>query len=453
MYGRVSALMGRGDDLTSPALQEHVVRDYCERRGYEAILWLCDVDMTGTQWSRRQVERAVVMIEAGEADVIVVPRWSRFTRNLGDYVRQTARIEAAGGRVESVQEETDPATAAGLLQRDLFAILAQWESRVKGEVWKETHERRRRAGLPHDGRARLGYQLVDGCYVPHPVEGPIVASLYRRYLAGAGMASLADWLTKRGINSSRAGKQWTGCGIQNFMTSGFAAGLIRVGDDHLPGAQKPLISTTTWDRFCAERGSRHPKRPRLLTPSTALAGLVYCGNCGHRTPLRARSSARGRIPAYIYLCEGRTCDNQMWITRHVLESQIKAWIEQQATAPEPVNTAPQTNRLDLERQLLRIDAGRVKNRVDHAIGDYGVAMRNRVEATLKARHTEIQRLIDRNAANPAAVVSAEGVREIGTHWDQWSPQQLNDALRLVIGRITVLRLPGARQRSITVDPI
>jgi site-specific DNA recombinase len=85
------------------------------------------------------------MIEAGEADVIVVPRWSRFTRNLRDYVMQTARIESAGGRVESAQEETDPATSAGLLQRDLFAILAQWESRKIGEAWRETHQRRRRA--------------------------------------------------------------------------------------------------------------------------------------------------------------------------------------------------------------------------------------------------------------------------------------------------------------------
>lgn len=63
LYGRVSAVMGRGDELTSPELQERVVRSYCERLGYEPLLWLCDVDRTGTEWSRRQVEEAVRMIE------------------------------------------------------------------------------------------------------------------------------------------------------------------------------------------------------------------------------------------------------------------------------------------------------------------------------------------------------------------------------------------------------
>src|ERR1700742_1126759 len=164
LYGRVSAVMGRGEELTSPELQEHVVRNYCQRHAYEPVEWLCDVDLSGRSWSRRQTERAVRMIEAHEADVIVVPRWSRFTRNLRDYVMHTARVEAAGGRVESALEETDPATAAGLLQRDLFAILAQWESRKIGEQWKETHQRRLREGLPHRMAPRTGYRIVKGRY-------------------------------------------------------------------------------------------------------------------------------------------------------------------------------------------------------------------------------------------------------------------------------------------------
>jgi hypothetical protein len=126
LYGRVSAVMGRGDGLTSPELQKRVTRDYASRRGYDAISWVCDVDRTGNSWSRRQVEQAVKTIEAGDAEVIVVPRWSRFTRNLRDYVIQIARIEAAGGWLESAQEETDPTTAAGLFQRDLFVV--HWRS-------------------------------------------------------------------------------------------------------------------------------------------------------------------------------------------------------------------------------------------------------------------------------------------------------------------------------------
>jgi site-specific DNA recombinase len=391
------------------------------------------------------------MIEAGEADVIVVPRWSRFTRNLRDYVMQTARIESAGGRVESAQEETDPATSAGLLQRDLFAILAQWESRKIGEAWRETHQRRRRAGLPHDGRARLGYQLVDGHYVPHPVEGPIVASLYQRYLAGAGTAALAEWLTETGISSSRAGKQWTGCGVRGFMTSGFAAGLIRVGGGHLPGAQKALISHRTWERFCTERTARYPKRPGLPAPATALAGLVYCGNCGHRTRLRARSSKYGGVSAYIYLCEGRTCENKMWITRHVLEAEVKVWFQRQATGPQLAGAVPQSDRSELERQLARIDAGLLKNRVEYAMGEYGIAMRNRVEGTLMGRQTEVYDHMRRPQTTLQTAGAKTASLEIAARWDGWSPERLNEALCLFIKRVVVVRLPGRSQRNISIE--
>ena len=241
--------MGRGDDLTSPELQEHVARDYCARRGYEPVQWLCDVDQTGRSWSRRQVEQAVRMVEAHEVDVIVVPRWSRFTRNLRDYVMQTARVEAAGGRVESALEETDPATAAGLLQRDLFAILAQWESRKIGEQWKETHQRRIREGLPHHMGPRLGYRIVKGRYRRHPTEGPIVTELYARYVDGSGVVALTHWLAEQGVLSRVTGQRWSPRGLQLMMASGFPAGLLHVGDGHLPGAHSALISQEVWEGY------------------------------------------------------------------------------------------------------------------------------------------------------------------------------------------------------------
>lgn len=109
--------------------------------------------------------------------------------------------------MESALEETDPATATGLLQRDLFAILAHWESRKIGEQWKETHQRRIREGLPHHMSPRLGYRIVKGRYRRHPIEGPIVTELCHRYLDGNGIVTLTHWLAEQGI-LSRVTQQW-----------------------------------------------------------------------------------------------------------------------------------------------------------------------------------------------------------------------------------------------------
>jgi site-specific DNA recombinase len=458
LYGRVSAVMGRGEDLTSPELQERVVRDYAERRAYEVVDWLCDVDMTGKEWSRRQVEHAVRMIEANEADVIVVPRWSRFTRNLRDYVIQVARIEAAGGRVESAQEDIDPATSAGLLQRDLFAILAQWESRKIGEAWKETHERRIRAGLPHNFAPRLGYQQVAGRYVPDPIQGPLVTSLYRRYLAGSGLQGLADWLLQQGVTSFRTDRAWSTFGLKGTLDSGFAAGLLIVKGEYAPGAQIPLISKTTWERYQALRTSRRiGPRPQVCAPPTALSGLVHCSTCGYLMRISDESMKAGRRRAYLYQCDSRVgCTNRAWITRSRLEAHMKAWFERQASGEQNDELATEfirqsENVIDLQRQLLRLEAGRVKNRVDYVAGEYGAAMRNKVETALNTRLEDVRGRVRHLKRAPTVAATASAAHEIVDHWDQWSPTQKNEALRLVITRINVLRQPGRFQQSISVD--
>lgn len=335
-YGRVSATMGRGEDLTSPELQDTVTADYCRRRGYQSVEWLVDVDRTGRSWSRRQVEHCVRMVEQGLADVIVVPRWSRFTRNLRDYVIQTARIEAAGGRIESALEETDPATAAGLLQRDLFAILAQWESRKLGEQWKETHERRRREGLPHEGFPKLGYSYEGKRYAPDPKTAPVMVDLYQRYVAGQGFEALAIHLERLGMLSPRTGVRWTARGVKYMMDTGFAAGLLHTGgypgpdgkkvpDGYLPGAHEAIVGKRLWQQYLRARARRTTTPPRLLAPTSMLAGLVRCGGCGESMSMR---SDRHAGPGYAYSCRRKECPAQCWVRRAAVELAVEEWLRE-----------------------------------------------------------------------------------------------------------------------------
>lgn len=127
-----------------------------------------------------------------------------------------------------------------------------------------------------------------------------------------------------------------------------------------------------------------------------------------------------------------------------------AWLKQQATAPELSPTVPQTDRLELERQLADIDAGLVKNRVEYDLGEYGIAMRNRVETALLHRQAETRSRVSQRLVITASTVSPNAALNVADHWDDWSAQQRNEALRLLVTKINVLRLPGARQRSITV---
>lgn len=457
MYGRVSAVMGRGDDLTSPELQEHVVRAYCQRRGYQPVVWLCDVDRTGRSWSRRQVEQAVRMVEARDVDLIVVPRWSRFTRNLRDYVIQVARVEAAGGRVESALEETDPATAAGLLQRDLFAILAQWESRKIGEQWKETHQRRWRAGLPHVMQPRLGYQIVDRRYVADPREAPIVVELYARYLGGAGTRPLARWLAGQGIRSKTDPTvPWSHHGIIHSLDSGFAAGLLHVGGQHLPGDHPPIVDVATWEAYRVARRTRVHRPPRYVTATTALSGLLRCSTCGQTLIIKSGDVAGRHEPRYYYACQSsQHCTWRASVTRAAAEEFVKDWLRAlmsdaaRRSAREVVRAANATIR-EVDRTVLLDKLADVEHGIDtieemYLLRQYKADRRARLLERLDGQKDELLRQLEKTTAQPVPrLPEPEHVEQMLMAWERLPAGELNDWLRTLITHVRVERTPERR---------
>lgn len=451
----------RGDELTSPELQEHQVREYCARRGYEVISWLCDVDMTGRSWSRRQIESAVKRIEAGEADLIVVPRWSRFTRNLRDYVIQTARIEAAGGRLESALEETDPATAAGLLQRDLFAVLAQWESRLKGEQWKETHQRRRDAGHPHNNRPRLGYLYQDHQYVVNPAEVAIVEELYSRYLQGMGWRPLARWLGSQGIRSKyNPGAEWSHHGVMGMMDTGFAAGFIRAYGQSLPGVHEPIIDLDTWAQYLEARKGRHYVAPRHVTPTTALASLMVCEGCNARMMIRSGGKSQQYGRRYWYGCmRWPDCPSRAGVTRARAERFVQGWLRElmgesaRRTALRVVRDANSAlksiDRTALLDKLAEVEAGLDTLEEQFLLRRYTAERRDRLAARLEAQRDGLITRLAETAERPAPKLpDPDTIGVMLEVWDEMPVAELNLWLKSLIRQVRVERIPKTKNASL-----
>src|SRR6185437_8859213 len=172
------------DDMVSPDIQRAANQRWAESCGYQIVKEIPDLDLTGRFWKRRRAEEAVGLVEAGEADVILVWKWSRLARNRLDWALALDRVERAGGRLESSTEPVDTSTSTGRFTRGMLAELAAFESDRIGDVWKDVHRRRTSAGLPANGRPRFGYQVIDGQFTPDPETGPLLAELYRRFISG-----------------------------------------------------------------------------------------------------------------------------------------------------------------------------------------------------------------------------------------------------------------------------
>lgn len=309
------------DEMISPELQRTAITDHCDRRGFKLVGWREGIDESGSARRSRwwaKLDEAVAAVEAGDADVLVVWRFSRAARQRLRWAVAIDRVEVAGGAVESATEPLDTSTASGRLARGMLAEMAAYEAEVIGNTWREVHARRTARGLPANGKPRFGYRVVDGLHRPDPDTAPVLAQLYQRYIAGESMFALAAWLNTEGVTTvpgySKTGPgPWSLNGLRKMLDTGFAAGQITVHGSRQRGLHEPVIDAATWEAYQAARAARRPLRRSERSPHL-LSGMVWCG-CGskmgygvhgraQRVRLRCyRSTAPGaeRHPAnYVY---------------------------------------------------------------------------------------------------------------------------------------------------------
>ncbi|MFE6228941.1 recombinase family protein [Cellulosimicrobium sp. NPDC057862] len=447
------------EDSISLELQEASCREYAARMGYDVVDVLSDPGISGRTWDRPAVQRTLALVEARDADVIVVWKWSRLARNRRDWAVAVDRVEGAGGRLESSTETVDTTTSTGRFTRGMLAEMAAFESDRIGDTWRETHARRRKLGLPHNGSPRLGY-LYDPAsktYSPDPETADVVRELYRRYVDGAGLGALSKWLRDLGIESPRSKKPWTHRGVGQYLTNGFAAGYLRVHDPacterhqvtrecprhvYILGAHEAIIDESIWRATVAAREGRKTLAPRLVSAVSAMSGVPRCAACGYRMALHRQKDQSPRMR-----CANRECTAPASILYSRVEDAVLAWlptvgqlVDEHAaragtrTAAEDVERARLLRMHDeAERALERLTVDRAKGLVPE--GAYAAARDHLAAEQRDAR--ESLRKYERAALTADYTAIAAQLLE---DWDELSPPEISKTLRDLVVAIVSRR--------------
>ena len=447
------------EESISLELQRTAAEDHCARQGYEVVAVLADPGISGRTFKRPAVTKAMALIEAGDAQVLVLWKWSRLSRSRRDWALAADRVEVAGGRVESATEAVDVSTSTGRLTRGMLTEIAAWESERLGEQWKETQDRRRRQGLPHSGQPRFGYTYVRGQgYAPHPEQGPLLAELYRRYLAGDGHTTLARWLNARGVppmGGSRKG--WSVQAVIRMLDSGFGAGLLvqpREGT-WLPAAHEPVITAGEWEAYRLQRRVRWDQPARVRQPAYRLTGLVKCGQCG----LAMVASADGQRGAgYMYRCTGRTAYGTcpgVWVTRAQVERKVLEWLAERAAegvderargkaARVAALADRRAERKALQRELLDWDRRLERARGFLVDGTLTRAEYGEEKARVDVRRAEVEKRLDETTVDAGALAAPDRttVATLVRDWETLAVKDCRDLLAQLVWRVEVW--PGER---------
>ena len=314
LYARVSS--DRQDVDLSVSAQLRALKDYARDNGYSIAREYVDEAESGRVADRPQFKE---MIEEGSRtkalfDVILVWKFSRFTRKREHAVAFKSQLRRKGIRVVSITEQAEDNATGRLLEGIIESVDEYYSENLAQEVVRGMREAASR-GFFLGSKAPYGYKRVkinDGLkerptLEVDPATAPVVKEIFESSLNGNGLKEICKTLNGRGITNR--GKRWYKGGIHYLLSNEAYTGTAVWGKTskgektqepvRVEGAWPALISRELFDAVQEAMRDRAPKvqKPASVGSKFLLSGLLKCGVCGR--PYTAQGAKSGQYAYYI----------------------------------------------------------------------------------------------------------------------------------------------------------
>ena len=314
LYARVSS--DRQDVDLSVSAQLRALKEYARANGYSVAREYIDEAESGRVADRPQFRE---MIEEGSKpkapfEVILVWKFSRFTRKREHAVAFKSQLRRKGIRVVSITEQAEDNATGRLLEGIIESVDEYYSENLAQEVVRGMREAALR-GFFLGSKAPFGYRKVkvsDGAkerptLEVDPATAPVVKEIFEKSLRGSGLKELCKELNERGVTNR--GKRWNKGGLhyvlRNEAYTGAAVwGKTSKGDKdadpvRVEGAWPALVSRELFEDVQQAMSERAPKvqRPARVGSPYLLSGLLRCGVCGK--PYSAQGAKSGQFAYYI----------------------------------------------------------------------------------------------------------------------------------------------------------
>jgi len=178
----------QADHGVSLEAQRAKVEAYAALYDLELVAIEVDAGASAKTLDRPALDRALGLLDRGEADALLVVKLDRLTRSVRDLGELVDRCQRAGWALLSVSEQIDTRSAAGRLVLNVLASVAQWERETVGERTAAAMAHKRALGEYTGGEAPYGYRVAeDGRRLEaHPGEQRVIRAA--RELREAGLS-------------------------------------------------------------------------------------------------------------------------------------------------------------------------------------------------------------------------------------------------------------------------
>ncbi len=302
------------EQLTSyEAQQEYYTDKIMTNKEWTMAGIFADEGITGTSARKRpEFLRMIRMCKQRKIDLILVKSISRFARNTVDCLNYIRTLKELGIAVYFEKENINTLSAESEMLITIMGAFAQAESE---SISANVKWGKRKAMA--DGKAIMQYKWLyaykkgeDGTPEIIPEQAVIVQQIYKRFLSGASLRMIKEWLEQEQIPNARGEWGWTIASVRSILSNEKYCGdallqktfiqdciskKVIKNTGQLPQTlvqnhHEGIVDRETFDAAQAEFARRNAgKSPSKKTSSTgltsyaskyALSERLVCGECG-----------------------------------------------------------------------------------------------------------------------------------------------------------------------------
>src|SRR6266571_632907 len=243
-YVRVSRVAGReGDSFISPEVQREKIEAWAKLHDAQIVEWHEELDESGAKRERPLFQEALARCERGETGGIIVARLDRFARSAVDALGSIKRLNEAGARLVSVEDNFDGSTPMGRFAIGILTLIAELELERIKESWETAVREAIGRGVYISGRVPAGYNKDEaGRLQPVEPDASIIAEAFRKRATGASWRDLAAFLEENGVFPSTGNKHWSTVGVSSLLKNPAYLGEARQGRIVNPHAHEPIVT-------------------------------------------------------------------------------------------------------------------------------------------------------------------------------------------------------------------
>lgn len=202
IYARFSSDKQTEDSIEA---QVRACREYAAGHGIQIIDIYADEAVSGKgskTAQRRQYQRLLRDCGKGLFDIILIHKYDRIARNLGEHVNLETKLKAKNVQLIAVAQDFGNTNEAKIMRALMWSLSEYYIDNLAQETKKGLRETALKAEHT-GGYAPFGYDVVNKQYVINELEAGYVRKMFDAAQSRSGFVELIDEMERQGIRGKR----------------------------------------------------------------------------------------------------------------------------------------------------------------------------------------------------------------------------------------------------------